>query len=318
MWNMNGTFARAGLCVVVWAIPALCGTIPSVCAADETVESPQQQESEPLQEVTVTAHKQIDERTLERVVIPRFVQSHGTPSPKSHQIGRWIRPGSVCPSTTGLTPAFADYVSRRIITVATSVGAPTAVYGHCKPTVEIIFTPNPQEQVNYFGKTYRALLGYDGGSLRELLTFSHQIRAWYSTATLTDRGWSLDSDLPLINREGRGGLHSRLSGGMTSGFANVLVIADAKQISGHSLRSIADLIAMLALTRTSVDGCSDLPSIVDLLSADCSRRAPPDSMTAADIAYLKALYSADLGKNLNVEEGDMHERMAQQIEDKEK
>jgi hypothetical protein len=304
---VNGTFARAALCAVVWAIPALWGTIPSVCAAGEAVET------EPLQEVTVTARKQIDERTLQRVIIPRFVRSHGIPSPRSRQIGRWIRPASVCPSTTGLTPASADYVSRRIITVAMSVGAPTADYGHCKPTVEIIFTPNPQEQVNYFGKTYRALLGYDGGSLRELLTFSHKIRAWYSTATLTERGWSLDSDQLLVNSEGRGGLHSRLSGGMTSGFVNVLVIADARQISGHSLGSIADLIAMLVLTRTSLDGCSDLPSIVDLQSADCSGRVPPDSMTAADIAYLKALYAADLERNLNIEQGDMHSRMSREM-----
>jgi hypothetical protein len=299
---MKGTVARVGLWVVVWAIPALCGTVPSACAAGET-------ESEPLQEVTVTARKQIDERTLKRLIIPRFVRSHGIPSPKSHQIGRWIRPGSVCPSTTGLTPASADYVSRRIITVAMSVGAPTAVYGHCTPTVEIIFTPDPQEQVDYFGRTYRALLGYDGGSLRELLTFSHQIRAWYTTATLTERGWSLDSDQLFVNSEGRGGLHSRLSGGMTSGFANVLVIADAKQISGHSLRSIADLIAMLVLTRTSLDGCSDLPSIVDLQSGDCSGRVPPDSMTEADIAYLKA----HLERNLNIEQGDMHARMSREM-----
>jgi hypothetical protein len=304
---MNGRCARAGLCAVVWAIAALWGTIPSVCAAGDAVES------EPLQEVTVTARKQIDQRTLEHVIIPRFVRSHGTPSPKSHQIGRWIRPGSVCPSTTGLTPASAEYVSRRIISVATSVGAPTAEYGHCNPTVEIIFTSNPQEEVNYFGKTYRALLGYDGGSLRELLTFSHQIRAWYSTATHTERGWFPDSDQLLVNAEGRGGLHSRLSGGMTSGFVNVLVIADAKQISDHSLRSIADLIAMLVLTRTSLDGCSDLPSIVDLQSADCSGRIPPDSMTAADIAYLKALYTVDPERNLNIEQGDMRSRMSREM-----
>jgi hypothetical protein len=291
----------------------LCTGVLPVIAAAQSKDNSMPADSAPLQEVTVTAHKQINERTLDRVIIPRFVQSHGVPNPRSHQVGRWTRPGVICPSTVGLKPAAAAYLSRRIISVAASVGAPTTMDGHCKPTVEIIFTANPQEQVSYFGKTYRTLLGYDGGSLKDLVTFSHQIRAWYTTATHTyGGGWSVDSDQPLGDVEAPGSA-SRLGVGMVSGFVNVLVIVDTKQISGHSLRSIADYIAMLVLTRTSVDGCSELPSIIDLLSADCTGRPTPDSMTPADIAYLKALYSADLEKNLNLEQGDMHYRMSREV-----
>jgi hypothetical protein len=41
-----------------------------------------------------------------------------------------------------------------------------------------------------------------------------------------------------------------------------------------------------------------------------------DSLTTTDRAYLKALYSADLEKQLNIEQGDIHEQMMRQIEGK--
>jgi hypothetical protein len=271
-----------------------------------------------LQEVTVTAHRQLDDRTLDRVIIPRFVASHGAPNPRSNQVGRWTPYLPVCPSTMGLKPAFAEFVSRRVFAVAAMVGAPAARYGRCKFTVEIVFTPTPQEQVGYLAKTHRALLGYSQGSLKERLTFTHAIQAWYTTATYTvggarcRGGWSVDSDVPLCNEQGQGSA-SRLSNGMLSGIVNVLIIVDSKQLDGRSLGSIADSSALLVLTRTSVDGCSEWASIVDLLSADCAGRAPPDSITPADIAYLKALYSADLQMNLNIEQGDMHDRMSREM-----
>ncbi len=329
MWYLQRSAAALAKSVAL----ILCiGGLPTIAAA-QSKDNPTAANSAALQEVTVTARKLIDERTLDRVIIPRFVQSHGEPNPYSHQVGRWRKPGLICPSVEGLQPGFADYVSRRIIVVAKSVGAPTAEYGHCKPNVEIIFTPNPQEQISYFDKSYRDLLGPDGESSQQLLAFNHSIRAWYTTATQSSGAtWTVDSDkAPNVTGQGTTGsatgpIHweapfnmqqvgsaSRISTGMISGFANVLVIADSKQISDHSLRSITDYVAMLVLTRTSVDGCSELPSIMDLLSPDCGERVPPDSLTEADMAYLKALYSADLEKNLNLEQGDMHRLMSEEL-----
>lgn len=288
---------------------------------------PQSNSQQPLQEVTVTAQKQIDKRTLDRVIIPRFVKSHGKPNSFSGQVTRWTRPDIICPSTIGLEPAAADFVSQRIKTLATSVGAPVVrEHVHCLPNVEIIFTANPQEQVSYFAKNYRELLGWDAGTLHDRFTFSHQIRAWYSTATYTSgAGWTIDSDKPALTVDpnpmkptfkinvqdaGSGGRFTRT---MRSGFTNVLVIADANKVSKQSLGAIADYISMLVLTRTSVDGCSELPSIVDLFSTDCAGRAPPDSITTADSAYLKALYTADLENNLNLEQNDLHDRMSREV-----
>jgi hypothetical protein len=309
--------------VVVMTTLALGGSASILAAAPPT--NPAGRDGQPLPEVVVIAKK--DKRRLDRVIIPRFVESHGTPNSYTQLVGRWTSPGAICVSTTGLEPAAADYVSRRIITDAASVGAPTAKYGDRKPTVIIAFTPDPQAQVSYFGKTDPEMQGYDGVPLNEGATFSHPIRAWYRTITYAfGNGWTFDSKKPLVpgdstrqdapSYDQEPGSASRLSTGKLSGIANVLVIADTKQVSAHSLRVIADYIAMLVLTRTSVDGCSELPSIIDLLSADCAGRAPPDSLTPADVAYLKALYSADLEKNLNIEQGNIHKRMSHELLDK--
>jgi hypothetical protein len=94
----------------------------------------------------------------------------------------------------------------------------------------------------------------------------------------------------------------------------VLVIVDTSKIAADSLSSISDYISMLALTRMDfLDGCSELPSIIDLLSSGCGKRAKPLALTETDTAYLKALYSADLEKNLNLEQGDMRDRMVATI-----
>lgn len=310
---------------VVRRLLALSGVLASVMAASAGTPAPDPMET--LQEVTVTAQRQFDKRTLDRVVIPRFVTAHGKPNSFSDQVTRWTRPNIICPTTIGLHPSAANLVSQRIMTLATSVGAPVArQYPHCKPNVEVIFTDTPREQVSHFAKTYREILGWDAGTLHDRFTFSHQIRAWYSTATYTaGAGWTVDSDTPAITVDPdpleptfkinlqEAGSASRLTKTMRSGFTNVLVIADSKQLNKYSLGTIADYVSMLVLTRASVEGCGELPSIVDLFSAACAGRALPDAITAADSAYLKALYTADLGKNLSVEENDLHDRMSREL-----
>jgi hypothetical protein len=109
---------------------------------------------------------------------------------------------------------------------------------------------------------------------------------------------------------GFGSAASYFTKGFTSEFLQVLLIVDTSKIAADSLSSISDYISMLALTRMDfLDGCSELLSIIDLLSSGCGKRAKPLALTETDTAYLKALYSADLEKNLNLEQGDLRDRM---------
>jgi hypothetical protein len=108
---------------------------------------------------------------------------------------------------------------------------------------------------------------------------------------------------------------SRLTRGLRSEFVHVLIVVDSKTVETYSLQTVSDYIALLALTRiASPDTCSALPTILNLFAADCA--APPTGITRPDTAYLKALYAANLDMNLNIEQGEMRERMVDVISTK--
>jgi hypothetical protein len=300
-----------------------------------------------LQEVTVTARRLQDHRTL-AYAVTGFVASHASPGTRTNQIGRWHEP--VCPLVTGLQPSGRDFITREILDVARGVGAPTGSVGKkCEVTVEIVFTREPQVLLDRIAKTYRPLLGfYPASQVKQMTTFIRPIQAWYVTGTRAmdiqrpiymgggastavtafpearagnpemsvSPSAQVDSDVAAMGAQPTGISGSYLGHRVRSEFIHVLIIADSGQLARYPMHSIADYLALLSLTRMAqLDQCAPLPSITDLLAGGCA--APvADSLTVADRAYLRALYSADLEKNLNLERGDMHEQMMRQIEGK--
>jgi hypothetical protein len=315
----------------------------SLGAAAQPTDPSAPQDSHSMAEVQVTASK-LDQPTLKRAV-SQFAKSHGAASAAVHQIGRWRV--DVCPGVTGLQPAASAFVSRRVTEVARSVGAPTLEAGKggkgCAVNVEIVFTPEPQQLLDHVAKAYPALLG-SSRSPGDAVS-RHAIQSWYITGTKVD-GWNpiatgllapmltalqmgVDASTPAgavasdgarvdpAYGEGFTGF-GRSGSYFTKGFASellqVFVVVDTGKVAGSSLASISDYIAMLALTRMdSLDGCNTLSSIIDLLSSGCGDRQKPQALTDADTAYLKALYSSNLEMNLNIEQGDIRDRMVKAI-----
>jgi hypothetical protein len=295
--------------------------------------------SPPVEEVTITA------RVLDRVVIPEFVRLHAIPSPKTNQISRWR--DAICPTTQGLQPLSNELVSRRIVSLARSVGAPTQRSGECKTNVEILFTADPRTQLGYVATKESSLLGMPAGDQKDLTAFDHPIRAWYETQTrslavvdtpyfgmgpgghpdhtssdpyltglwqgrgtpMGSPGVQIDSENSLI----RGAAGSHLGARVASEFANVLIIVDTNQMRGFPLKLVADYVAILVLTRASLGGCTELPSVTDLLSPECHTKPRPEGVTRADMAYLTALYTSDPEANLTNQQGELHDRMLTQI-----
>jgi hypothetical protein len=306
--------------------------------------APQSTPSDKLQEVTVTATRFMDHRTLSRAV-NGFVESHSAPSTRINQLGRWG--DRVCPLVTGLQRPGQDFVVREILDVAHAAGAPAGSVGKkCPITVEIVFTPQPQALLDHIAKDYRVFLGFfPKAQWRQMTTFSRPIQAWYVTGTRSvdvqqlpiagmggssvssnfgvspadvpmANGAQIDSEVTAMGMQPSGTAGSYLSKGLRSEFAHVLIIADSAQVERYPLQSIADYLALLSLTRMEqLDHCAPLPSITDLLASGCATPAA-DSLTVADRAYLKALYSADLEKNLNIERSDIKEQMMRQFEGK--
>lgn len=313
-----------------WGARLLCAVLgaTSVLAA-QSPDQPATPDSKPLEEVVVEG-KTLSKSTLDRAAM-KFVESHAVVSLAIHQIGRWRDP--FCPQVTGLAPAATEFVAKRLEEVARNVGAPTPRAGRpCEVDVEVVFTREPQPLLDHIAKTTPVLLGSSrsAGDTK----FSHAIQSWYLTQTRSTAGYKPPADqqdTTLLERlsdaqvkgsianldpaYGLGAQPSGLTGsyftkGLASDFSHVLVIVDAGQVAAHSLRSIADYIAMLTLTRMqSLDACGELPSVLDLLASRCDKRDKPASLTPADTAYLKALYTSDLEANLNVEQANMRDRM---------
>ncbi len=290
------------------------------------------QDSQQLAEVRIIASK-LDRRTLKRVT-QKFVESHAAENPVVHQLGRWQQ--ALCPQLTGLKTGASAFIVDHIQEVARSVGAPSHAVGKkCSINVEIVFTGEPQHLLDHIAKDYPILLG----SSRKAgdTTFGHAIQSWYLTGTRSMAGFQPPIDgtalyMALFDPSQVGNFTtpdpaygsgappsglagSRLTKSLQSELLHVFIIVDAQKVAGESLRAIADYIAMVALTRMgSLDACSELSSIIDLLSPTCTGRDKPVALTGADTAYLKALYSSDLETNLNIEQGDMRDRMIKVIE----
>jgi hypothetical protein len=61
----------------------------------------------------------------------------------------------------------------------------------------------------------------------------------------------------------------------------------------------------------TLDGCGALPSVIDFFAVTCPGRVPPDRLTRTDMAYLQALYGANLEARRTSEVTDVASRMAQ-------
>jgi len=193
------------------------------------------------------------------------------------------------------------------------VGAPANARARCRPNLHVVFTTTPQEFMDTVRGKYRDILGYHDTSAQadRMAEMTKLIQAWYLTATVDLRG-----NVEVDTRHGGGvelcmpnpvpmpGLPcipmymprarvanvtgSRLGDGLSSAFVHVLVVANPDKLVTYEMGALGDYIAMLALSQQrGPDGCQPVPSILNLLEAQCPQAA---GLTDADLAYLTALY----------------------------
>ena len=262
-----------------------------------------------------------------------FVEKYAaTPNAEVDQIGRWREP--VCVQVEGLVKAQGALVKARVEEVAKALGLPAA-RPSCAANVEVVFTDRPQALMDDVAKRREQLLGYNHRHAHDKLkTVTRPIQAWYVTAT---QGGGGDNAGALFAFGGQGGgpvipvqtekevvddpdnrpptacgINHNFTSCLQSAFKNVFVVVDSKRLDGQDLGLITDYISMVALAQPrSLDGCSALSSVIDLLApSGCPGRSPPDGLTPADAAYLTALYAADLEAKKAGEQGDIANRMA--------
>jgi hypothetical protein len=325
-------------------VTTLTACLLSVCASAQVPDAPPASVAPPDTQITITSKD--NKRSLEQVIVPHFVASHGEPTLAIEQITRWR--DLVCPSVTGLAAAFNEAVAHRIESTAQSIGAKTATTGrNCDPkqvNIEVIFTSTPQALLDNIDTKNPWLLG--SARRPNDTRISRAVQVWYTTGSRAiepqqmpkmpyarDAGASTANptqqellpaeypssvsgkpgvipDAPYAGATANGLAGSHLTEQLRSELLNVLVIVDTRNLHAVPLEAVTDYIALVSLTRiTSLDTCNALSSILDLLSTSCSERQRPTALTQADAAFLRALYSSELDKKLNVEQGEVRDRM---------
>jgi hypothetical protein len=267
---------HAGLALALWAAawPACAGETPRADVPD-------------LAEVTVVAPRPVTAAEITGTSVPTFVRAHGNPSFRTGQLSRWET--AICASTIGLAENFNDFVRARIHTVAAAIFKQPAMTTPCKPNVLVIFTTAPQQLMDNVATKQPQLLGFHFVSeVPKLKSVDRPIQAWYVTASKSGADVAVDDiwgGAPVGPRLG-----SRLYTNVRSSIVFVLIVADTAKVSGYPVGAISDYVAMLALTKPrNLDGCGQLPSIFDLMAPACKTERA-DTITAGDVAYLRALY----------------------------
>jgi hypothetical protein len=99
---------------------------------------------------------------------------------------------------------------------------------------------------------------------------------------------------------------------LTSELNNVLIVVDTTKLKkGQTLGPVTDYLSMLALAQMrSLDGCTSLASVIDLMGQACAGRQAPDGLTPADAAYLTSLYTSNLEANKPLEQDEIAQRMS--------
>jgi hypothetical protein len=246
-----------------------------------------------------------------------FVQSYTfTGNPELDQIVRWRDP--ICAKVIGLIDREDEAIEKRIGEVAKAldlhVGKP-----NCYANVEVVFTDRPQEVMDTLYQRREYMLGYyhrhDGVRLKKV---TRPVQAWHVTATLGvpgQGGGSIHSEViddPENVPPGTCGISHNFNSCIQGVLKNVFIVVDNKQLGDKDLGAVMDYLVMMALAEPkSLDGCNELPSVIDLYAkSGCPGREMPDGLTPADASYLTALYSADPEQRSWVEQEDIAGRMA--------
>jgi len=236
---------------------------------------------------TVTSQAQRDDNTARRAV-----QAILAPSPSlDGQYAKWKEP--ICPHVYGLGKMAAYLVESRIKEIATKVGAPVDHKDPCVANIGIIVSVDPQ-------KTYESIAArapYLVMTANHATKVEYPVQTWYAgllrdyngkaslDQTWEDAGLEAPPQVPAQL--------SRLSTGQTAEMGAATVLVNTAAVTGMSLSTLADYVALQTLSQTPTTGkCQEIPSISNLLLTNCAAANHVEQLSDIDMALLTGLYAA--------------------------
>lgn len=231
---------------------------------------------------------------------------------RNGQLARWH--DRICVRTWGLPLEYNAFISNRVMDMAERIGAPTDRAALCWPNVRIGFTSDPQRLIDEVARHHEIVLGFHYARQHERLTrIVFPVQAWYATMTRTDSGYEqIDQAGVPVPGTSRG---SRISSGVRSDLAHVLILVDTQIVSGEDARTIADLIAFLALAQSTLaQGCEPTLTILNVLNQECPAERRLSTMSRQDMAFLRALYSVTPELQPQSQRQALAARMSQELD----
>lgn len=242
----------------------------------------------PLQSETIYSDAELErDQSISRETVQTILDPVDT---ADNQYARWKRP--VCFNVYGLSETAKYVVERRLKEVAQQVGAPLDRRDPCPPTVTIVFTTDPRATLESIAQV-RPWLVPGLSMIRSAVRESQPIQAWYNTYVTNDNGYTIleydgYTEDPLYATSNT---VSRISSGVSTAMASVVMVVDTKAVMGLQLGTLADHFALLSLAQARARrSCSDLDSIANLMQPDCAAGLKPTAITRNDIALLTGLY----------------------------
>ena len=305
MTRISAILAGAAAWALLASGPALAQSAPPATAKPADVSG-----------VTVTAEKKdplVDKAT-------QFVRGH-VPENRGGQIARFR--DDICVNVVGLPAAYTAFIAKQVVKLATQVKAPVDRRARCTPNVNVIFTPNPQAQLDDIARRRDLLLGFGWASqMKKLATFERPIQSWYLTrsvgtdgqsvlelnhgSTFQDAGPGNAPDNVGGSITGRAG--SRLGADTSSELVHALILVDANRVANLKIGAVADYIALLALSRwQGLARCNGFSTILNLMADGCADA--PETVSESDLGLLKALYAVNPREAGVQQRAEMAQRM---------
>lgn len=285
--------------------------------------------------------------TIPDSAVTGFVHTFTEPSLLSGKIPRWFN--GICVRTQGLPRELSDAVTKRIVEVANMVGAPVQDQPCTLNTVVIFDPDPQGVMDDIAARHGELLGPHDPGQTEALKKVRFPVQAWYATTTQDNNGITVvdttadqtncgTTDENVFNGSPTGALTggikinptayanvannmrrdcgkrvvkgSLLRDGVRSQLAAVTVVASMDTVQYHELAAVADYLALVILSQTKAfETCEKMETVANLLVPRCDLDNRVKGLMPGDLAFLKALYRADTGGTLVMQQASIANEM---------
>ncbi len=214
-------------------------------------------------------------------IVDSYVRTVGG-APRSRLL-YWPSDNPICIRVLGQSPAWADYIKARIRYDGLIAEAPMARLKCHDVTLQIVFTDQFDDTIEYLAKNKAAVFGYkrDYQMWSDLATVKAPLHVWYK---------SYDDDDFMIS--------------------SVIIVVDKDQTRTLGPTALADYLALVSLAQVKTDKyLPSAPTILNLISGRGADGARPTELSDWDQLYLKSIYGVGRGPDADTTNDRVAQRM---------